>query len=60
MHLTLERLEDAGNGEIWWGRAGGDILLEKRSGKGRRNGVKNCLRADQEGDKDCTVKKIKE
>jgi hypothetical protein len=27
MHLTFERLEAPGNGEVWWGE-GGDILLE--------------------------------
>jgi hypothetical protein len=27
MHLTLERLEAPGSGELWWGW-GGDILLE--------------------------------
>jgi hypothetical protein len=26
MHLTLERLEALGSGEVWWGF--GDILLE--------------------------------
>jgi hypothetical protein len=34
MHLTLERLETPGSGEVWWGyrdgvQWGADILLEK-------------------------------
>jgi hypothetical protein len=28
MHLTLERLEAPGSGEVWWGGMVGDILLE--------------------------------
>jgi hypothetical protein len=27
MYLTLKRLEDPGNGEVWWGGCG-DILME--------------------------------
>jgi hypothetical protein len=36
-------------GGVW----GGDILLETG---GRRNGMRNCLRADLEGDDDWTLK----
>jgi hypothetical protein len=28
MHLTLEKLEAPGNGEVWWVCGCGDILLE--------------------------------
>jgi hypothetical protein len=56
MHITLERLEAPGSGEACQGGGvgGGDILLEKG---GRRNGMRNCGRADQEGSKDWAVKK---
>jgi len=35
MHLTLERLEVPGCGEVWWGGGGrgGDILLEMGEGE---------------------------
>jgi hypothetical protein len=36
MHLTLEKLEAPGTGEVWWGGGGmgwvGDILLETGAG----------------------------
>jgi hypothetical protein len=40
----------------------GDILLEMEEcgGGGRRNGMRNCQRADQEGDNDWTAKEIKD
>jgi hypothetical protein len=51
MHLLeiLKRLEAPESGEVWQCGMGwmiGDILLEM----GRRNGMRNYLRADQEGD----------
>ena len=53
MHLTLERLEAPGKGRpgvcVWE-----STLLEAR---GRRNGMRNCCRADWEGDNDWTVEK---
>jgi hypothetical protein len=49
MCLILERPEAPWSGEAWLG----GILLETG---GRRNGMKNCGRADQEGDNDWTVK----
>jgi hypothetical protein len=60
---TLKRLEAPGSGEVWWGGGvggvegweGRDILLET----GRRNGMRNYWRADQEGNNDWTVKKKK-
>ena len=43
MHLSLERLEASGSGEVWWG---GDILLEVREWEGIGRGQST----DQEGD----------
>lgn len=57
MRLTLERPEAPGSAEVWWD-GDGDILLEK--GLGGRYGMRNGQRADGEGDKDCTVKRIEE
>jgi hypothetical protein len=46
--------------EVGGGMGGGDILLEKEQCR-RRYGMRNCLMADWEGDKDWTEKKkIKE
>jgi hypothetical protein len=50
---SLESLETPGSREAWWGW-GGDILLETR---GRGNGMRKCVRADQEVGNDWTVKK---
>lgn len=50
MHLTFERLEAPGNGEVWWGGVG-DILLETRAGAGEREvWYGEWSGADQEGD----------
>ena len=59
MPLTLKRLEARGSGEVWWGvwSVCGYILLDTG---GRRNGMRNCQRADQEGNNDWTVKKQKQ
>ena len=40
---------------MWGPRAG-----EECGGGGRRNGMRNCQRADQEGDNDWTAKEIKD
>ena len=45
MHLTLKRFEAPGSGEVWLGQSYGQPL-----------GDRNCLRADCEGDNNCTVK----
>jgi hypothetical protein len=45
MHLTLERLEAPGSGEVWWDGQGGEILLEM----GERNGMRSSKRVNQEG-----------
>jgi hypothetical protein len=57
MHLTLKRLEFPENGEVWWfgGWEGGDILVE--TVWGRRYGMWNSQRVDQEGAKIWSVKK---
>jgi hypothetical protein len=54
MYLSLKRLEAPGSGEVWWGgsRGWGHPL-----GDGGGYGMWNSQRADQEGDKDWTVKK---
>jgi hypothetical protein len=36
-----------------------NILLEMGDGVGRKNGMRNCRRPDQEGNKNWTVKKKK-
>jgi hypothetical protein len=55
MHLTFERLGAPGSGEVWWnGVGGGDVLLETG---GRRYGIWNSQRVDQEEDEVWTVKK---
>jgi hypothetical protein len=46
MHLTLKRLEAPESGEVWWGGVGR---------QGRRYGMRNSWRADQEGNNDWTV-----
>jgi hypothetical protein len=51
MNLTLERIEAAGSGAVWWGS------VETSSWKRReRNGIRNIWRADQEGNNNWTVK----
>jgi hypothetical protein len=58
MHLTFDRFEVQENGEDWqgvgwsWGWSG--YILSK-AGE-RRNGIRNCLRTDQEGDSNWTLK----
>jgi hypothetical protein len=52
MHLTLKRLEAPGSREVWWG---GGILLEIGGGGNYR--MRNSQGAEQDGDKDWTVKK---
>jgi hypothetical protein len=47
MHLTLERLEAPGNGEAWRLGVEGVGTLSWRWGK--RNGVRNYQRVEQEG-----------
>jgi hypothetical protein len=56
IHLTLERLEAPGSGEAWRGRGG--VGTSWRWGK--RNGMRNCWRADREGDNEWSVKNIKD
>jgi hypothetical protein len=61
MHLTLERLEVPGSGEIWWGGAGlVDILLEME--RGRRYGIESGqdLGQNRRGMKTGLYKRIKE
>jgi hypothetical protein len=53
MHLTLERFEVPGSGEVWWG-VGGHILLHTRVGK---YGMRSSKGPDQEWDKYWTIKK---
>jgi hypothetical protein len=55
MHLNLEKFEAPGSEEIWWGRSG---VVGTSSWRWRmRSGMKNCQRAEQEGNKNQTVKK---
>jgi hypothetical protein len=42
---------------VCWGRREGDIFLE--TGGGRRNGMRNCQRAEEERDKNWIVKQEK-
>jgi len=51
MPLTFERHKAPGSGEAWQGE--GAILLETGE---RRNGMRNCWKANREGDNDWTVK----
>jgi hypothetical protein len=56
MHLTLKRLEAPSSIEVWWvgSRGQGDILLEM--GLGKRYGMWNSQRVDQERNKIWSVK----
>ena len=50
--MREDALEAPGGGEIWWGGVGISSWTQ-----GRRNVMRNCWRASQEGDNDWTVKK---
>jgi hypothetical protein len=52
MHQTLKRLEATGSGEAWQGVRLGTFSWRL----GRRCGMRNSQRADQEGDNDWTIK----
>lgn len=56
MHLTLERPQ--GVGGVGWG--GVEEMGTSCQREGRRYGVRNSQRADQEGDNNWTEKVIKE
>jgi hypothetical protein len=56
LHLALKRLEAPESLEVWWGGGcfgGGNILVEE----GRRYGMWNSQRVDQEGNKIWSIKK---
>jgi hypothetical protein len=60
MHLTLERLESPGNGEAWKDMGVCGAVGTSYWRWGRKNGPRNCWTAEQDGDNDWTVKKIKD
>jgi hypothetical protein len=57
MHLTLERLEAPGIGEVCWDGYGVRGIQTSSWRQGRRNGMRKCQRVDWEEDNDWTVKK---
>jgi hypothetical protein len=52
MHLILKRLEAPRSGEAWWDGVGYTLMETE----GRRNGMRNCRRVDQEDDNDWAIK----
>lgn len=57
MHLFLDRLETPGNVEFWWGCGGYGGMGSSSWRWGKRNGMRNCQRAELVVNKDWTVKK---
>jgi len=57
MHLTLERFEAPGNGEVWWGAVGGwRHPLGGGGGRGRRYGMGLGRQVDWKVSEDWIVK----
>ena len=56
MHLTLERLEAPGSGNVWW--SGGGVVGTCFLRWARRYGMRNSQKEDWEGDNDWSFKKL--